>query len=194
MIQLNELKREFTKLIHLPMHERMLELCGLLTAYFQNDNINPIIVGGFSVEIYTRNNYTTYDIDLITDGREKFNSLLTNELGFKKEGRSWYHEELELAIEIPSNFLEGNIEKVMRVELESGRCISVIGIEDIIIHRLESAIATHPDHPDWTDDFEWAERMFEIHKSDTNIMDTDYLLKASSEARVENIIRKWMKK
>ncbi|MBY7142181.1 hypothetical protein KFZ56_03555 [Virgibacillus sp. NKC19-3] len=68
MIQLNELKREFAELGNLPKHERMMEICALLTEYFQKDNIKPIIVGGLSVEIYTRNNYSTYDIDLITDG------------------------------------------------------------------------------------------------------------------------------
>ncbi|MBP1968438.1 hypothetical protein J2Z83_000530 [Virgibacillus natechei] len=193
MIQLNELKNEFEGLEVLSKHEKMLQICALLTAYFQKDNIKPIIVGGLSVEIYTRNNYTTYDIDLITDGHDKFDDLLTNHLGFARKGRSWYHEKLEISIEIPANFLEGNKEKVISIELENGRNIFVIGIEDIIIHRLESALVSQPDNPDWTSDYEWAKRMFQIHKFDTAIMDLNYLLNASKEAGTANIIRQWMK-
>ncbi|GAA0604002.1 hypothetical protein GCM10009001_21390 [Virgibacillus siamensis] len=193
MIQLNELKDEFKNLIKLTKHERMLEFCALLTDFFQKDGIKPIIVGGLSVEIYTRSNYTTYDIDLITDGRETIDNLLTNELGFKKHGRNWYHETLELSIEIPDNFLEGSKEKVLKIELKNGRNIHVIAIEDIIIHRLESAIVSSPKHPEWTDDYEWAERMFQIHKHDAGILDHRYLLTASENAQVDNIIKRWLK-
>lgn len=192
MIQLNELKREFAALGNLSKHERMLAFCGLLTAFFQKDGIKPIIVGGLSIEIYTRNNYTTFDIDLITDGRDKFDSLLTNELGFIKEGRSWYHKGIELSIEIPDNFLEGDMQKVIQMELEGGRSIFVIGVEDIIIHRLESAIVSQPENPSWTDDYEWAKRMFEIHRMDAEIMDLAYLIKASTVAQVDPIIKSWL--
>jgi hypothetical protein len=193
MMPLNELKNQFKKLIHLSKHERMLELCGLLSEYLQQFNIKPIIVGGLSVEIYTRQNYTTYDIDIISDGRERIDTLLTNELGFTKEGRSWYHPELELSIEIPDNHLEGSFDKVMKVELKSGRKLSVIGVEDIIVHRLESALVSQPANPEWTDDYEWAERMFQIHKTDQNIMDIDYLTKAAKKAQVDHIIKDWIK-
>ncbi len=192
MTRLNELKRGFSKLITLDKHERMLELCGLLTAYFEKDGIRPVIVGGLSVEIYTRNNYTTYDIDLITDGRQQFDVLLTNTLDFIKEGRSWYHEQLELAVEIPGNFLEGSKEQVICIELKSGKYIYVIGIEDIIIHRLESAVVSQPKNPEWTDDYDWAKRMFRIHQHDTATMDLRYLMKAAHDARVAHIVTKWL--
>jgi len=192
MIQLTELKQEFTNLVHLSKHERMLELSALLTEYFKADGIKPVIVGGLSIEIYTRGNYTTYDIDFVTDGHDHFDVLLTKELGFKKEGRSWYHKGLELSIEIPANHLEGDPEKVIEVELASGRSIFVIGVEDIIIHRLESAFVSQPENPEWTDDYEWAERMFHIHQSDPDIMDLDYLKIAAKKAKVGQIIDAWL--
>lgn len=192
MTRLTEIKQGFSNLLHLSKQERMLEMAALLTEYFEEDDIKPIIVGGLSVEIYTRWNYTTHDIHLISDGHDQFDLLLTKELGFKKEGRSWYHEKLELSIEIPANFLEGNKDKVIQVELASGRSIYVIGIEDIIIHRLESALVSQPENPDWTDDYEWAERMFKIHKSDIDIMDLNYLMKAANEAQVDQIIHNWL--
>lgn len=191
MIQLIELKQAFNELKHLSKHERMVQLCALLTAYFQKDNIHPIVVGGLSVELYTRNNYTTYDIDLIADGRDKFDKLLTEELKFIKKGRSWYHQTLEISIEIPDNYLEGSYEKVIEIELENGLFIHVIGIEDLIIHRLESAIVSHPNNPEWSDDYDWAKRMFEIHRDDREIMDLDYLLNTSKKAQVDHIVKKW---
>lgn len=193
MIPLTELKEEIRKLTHLSQHEKMLEMCALLTDYLQFYNIKPIVVGGLSVEFYTRNNYTTSDIDLIMDRRHHINDLLVNELGFNKQGRIWYHQKLELAIEIPDNFLEGSKEHTLHVELQSGRKIYVIGIEDIIIHRLESALVSHPDNPDWTDDYEWAKRMYYIHQNDPDIMDKTYLKQAANKAQAEHIIEEWMK-
>jgi len=145
-----------------------------------------------AIEIYTRGNYTTFDIDFVTDGHDHFDVLLTKELGFKKEGRSWYHKGLELSIEIPANYLEGDPNKIIEVKLASGRSIYVIGIEDIIIHRLESALVSQPKNPEWTDDYEWAERIFHIHKSDLDIMDLDYLKIAAKKANVDQIIDAWL--
>lgn len=122
-MHLNKLKLEFEKLVNLPKHVRMLEVCSLLTEYYHETGIKPVVVDGLSVEIYTRNNYSTYDIDIITDGRDKISQQLTEELGFTQKGRSWYNPELEISIEIPGNHLEGSYDRVMNVQLESGRNI-----------------------------------------------------------------------
>ena len=113
MTRQNNMKNEFDKLVLLSKHERMIEVVALLTERLKSDGILPIIVGGLSVEIYTRGNYTTYDIHLIADGRIKIDEILVGELGFKKEGRAWYHSNLEISIEIPSNYLEGSEDKVI---------------------------------------------------------------------------------
>lgn len=164
----------------------------MLTQYFEKENIHPIIAGGLSVKLYTRENYSTYDIDLVTDGRDKLNKLLTKQLGFKKAGRNWYHSELEIAIEIPSNSLEGSEDKVIRMELENGKFINVIGIEDIIIHRLESANVSHLKNLEWSDDYGWARRMFRIHKDDENIMDKEYLMNEAEKVNLKDVIKEWM--
>lgn len=186
----NNFKKHLAKLLMLNKHDRMLEFVAILTERLSGEGIQPIIVGGLSVEIYTRGNYTTYDIDLIADGRNKIDCILTNEYGFNKEGRSWYHNELELAIEIPDNFLEGSKEKVMEVELDNGKSIYVIGMEDIIIHRLESAIISHPKNPEWSEDYEWAQRIYFIYE-DIGLLDINYLLKESKIAKVDFIIQEW---
>ena len=44
--------------------EKMIGTVGILTELL-GENRRPVIVGGLAVEIYTRNEYTTVDIDLI---------------------------------------------------------------------------------------------------------------------------------
>lgn len=186
----NDFKKHLPDLLKLNKHDRMLEFVAILTKRLSHKNIQPIIVGGLSVEIYTRGNYTTYDIDLISDGRGTINDILINEYGFQKEGRSWYHKELELALEIPSNFLEGSEEKVFEIETFGGESIFVIGLEDIIIHRLESAVVSQPLNPEWSEDYDWAHRMFLTYKN-TDFLDFNYLIKAAKEAKVDFIIKQW---
>lgn len=192
MTRLNELLQEFNTLYKLTAHERMIYLVAILSKYFEREDIRPVIVGGLSVEIYTRNNYTTYDIDIIASGRDRFDQLLVGELGFKKIGRSWYHEALELSIEIPSNYLDGSMDKVVELDLNDGYKVYVIGIEDIIVHRLESAMLNHSKNPEWSVDYEWAKRMYDIHKDDAGLMDKEYIVTASSNTRVNAVLRDWM--
>lgn len=191
MMQQNNFDKQLNVLLSMNKLERMLEFVAILTKRLSIEGIQPIIVGGLSVEIYTKGNYTTYDIDLISDGREKINHILTEEYGFEREGRSWYHKDLELALEIPDNYLEGSDEKVLEVELKNGKIVYVIGIEDIIIHRLESAIISSPKNPEWTEDYEWAQRMFKIYK-DTEILDINYLKKETKKKNIEYIINDWL--
>lgn len=78
------------------------------------------------------------------------------------------------------------------MELENGLIIYVIGVEDLIIHRLESAVVSHPKNPNWTDDYHWAQRMFQIHQDDSEMMDMNYILDAAQKAQVDHIIKKWL--
>ncbi len=64
MTQLNDFKKKFNELYKYTKNERMTYFVAMITEYFSKKNIRPIIVGGLSVEMYTKSNYTTYDIDL----------------------------------------------------------------------------------------------------------------------------------
>jgi predicted nucleotidyltransferase len=118
----------------------MLRVSAILTALLEKHRIKPIIVGGLAVEIYTRSEYTTADIDLILSRRDLANELLI-ELGFTKEGRHWYHEELLISIEIPGDMLQdADYERIIELQLPESRKVFVIGIEDIILDRLRACI------------------------------------------------------
>lgn len=186
---IEQLKAQVETLGKLPIRERMFEFAGLVTEYMAALHIKPVVVGGLAVELYTLNHYTTHDIDFISSGWEQFNHLLTSELGFSRTSREWYHEELEIAIEIPSSDLEGSAEKVVEIELKSGRSIFVIAVEDIIIHRLESVLVSNVRFPADHEDYQWAYRMFLLHKDD--LIDQDYLKKESIKSGTFKWIQQW---
>ncbi|PGK51790.1 hypothetical protein CN918_28780 [Priestia megaterium] len=188
MISIEEIKSEMDQLKTLDPFHRMVEFASLVTAYFEKQGIKPIIVGGLSVEIYTRGEYKTSDIDFVADGYEKFNELLT-QLNFIKTGKDWYHTDLELAIEIPGNFLDGSYDNVYKIRLKNDRYVYVIGIEDIIVHRLESAYLSNRENPEYNVDYEWAKRLFLLHHDELNMT---YLLEEGKRTQSLPSIEKWI--
>ena len=97
----------------------------------------PIVIGGCALSYYSREVYFTADIDLAYADREALDGVLRS-IGFKKEGRYWVHEGLKLAVEAPASTLAGGEAPVEIVELGEGLRCTIIGIEDLIIDRLNA--------------------------------------------------------
>jgi len=97
----------------------------------------PIIIGGLALSYYTREVYFTADIDLAYSDREALDEVL-KELDFKKKGRYWVNEALKLAIEVPVGVLTGEDAPLEIVELGPELQCQIIGIEDLIIDRLNA--------------------------------------------------------
>lgn len=81
-------------------YETMITTAAVITNLLEVKGINPIIVGRLAVEIYTQREYSTRDIDFVSDGRSIIEKILLS-LGFKNDGRHFYSEDIEVAIEIP---------------------------------------------------------------------------------------------
>ncbi len=122
-------------------HNTMLLVSAIITKLLEKYGIKPIVVGGFSVEIYTNRDYSTRDIDFVVNEINKVSSLL-KEVGFEKEGRHLYHQRLKVAIEFPDDRLAGSYQKVTKVEIDEGEnlYVYVISLEDIIMDRLRASI------------------------------------------------------
>lgn len=185
MITREALRKEFGKLINKSKFEKQIEFASLLTEYVKPKGIKPIIVEGLSVEIYTRNDYHTHDIDFVSDGWNLFDEILTD-LGFDRTQRVWYHKDAEIAVEVPSNHLEGSEDHIYEILLPSNRIIYVIGVEDIIIHRLEGISFIR--YPRDDEDYESAYRMFLIHQEN---MDMDYFMDQAKNGKVFHLIEDW---
>lgn len=126
----------------------MIEAAKILTEHmehynpYNNIHAKPIIVGGLSVEIYTQNNYTTRDIDIVSSSSIRLREDL-KDMGFDKSSRVFVLDELELVIDVVDSELYGDYDKVLKLDLteENGKkaYVYVISIEDIILDRLDGS-------------------------------------------------------
>ncbi|MDO3377755.1 hydrogenase maturation protease [Geoalkalibacter halelectricus] len=145
--------------------QRRLYFMGVLGEVLAPAGVRPVIVGGNAVEFYTLGGYATADIDLVVAERAEVDRCLAA-MGFTREGRHWFSEELDLAVEIPGSALAGDPERVTEVEID-GRLVYLIGLEDLIIDRLNALV-----HWRSARDGEWAEQMLALHFDE---VDFDYL-------------------
>lgn len=139
-----EIKQRLLSLVPIKDQKRevMLQTASILTELVESEQVGakPIIVGGLSVEIYTASDYTTRDIDFVTSSSTLFAERLLK-VGFKKEGRIYFMEELELVVDVVANFLEGDYNRVQKLPIDmDGRLsyVFLISVEDIILDRLDA--------------------------------------------------------
>ena len=99
---------------------------------------------------------------------------ILGQLGFLQEGRHWYHPRVEVALEIPGDVLKGaDPDRVIKINLPSGRHLYVIGIEDIILDRLRACIRSRS-----SSDCEWGLRMLKVHHAS---LDLKYMVAMAEE-------------
>ncbi len=118
--------------------KRQLLIAGLITKLLQERGKDiPTVIGGCALSYYTREVYFTSDIDLAYSDREALDGVL-KELGFIKEGRFWINEDIKAVVEVPAGTLIGEDSPEEIVELGEGLICKIIGIEDLIIDRLNA--------------------------------------------------------
>jgi hypothetical protein len=139
----------------------------------------PVLVGGSAVAFYTAGNYATQDIDLCYSS-PKLDSVLPP-AGFRKDGRYWVNEELDLLAECPGS---NRPERVFDVELKNGDHVYISSIEDMIADRLCAFVFW-----DSPSDGEWAKLMLESDTDEFTI-DWEYLEKRALEEGVNDALRK----
>jgi hypothetical protein len=103
----------------------------------------PVLVGGTAEDFYTPDAYHPTDVDLcgwLTSSEEE----VLSSLGFKREGRHWYHAGANIAVEFPESFIDGDEERVRRVDVGVG-VAAIIGVDDLYLDRLRQSTADAPD-------------------------------------------------
>lgn len=128
---------EIIKKTESPLKKQLL-MVALITRLLEEKGKDvPIVIGGCALSYYSREVYFTADIDLAYTDRDALDNVL-RDIGFEKQGRYWVNEEMKMAIEVPASVLAGEVSPVETVELGEGlRCL-IIGIEDLIIDRLNA--------------------------------------------------------
>ncbi|ADL08871.1 DUF6036 family nucleotidyltransferase [Thermosediminibacter oceani] len=160
--------------------KKALKITAIITEALKIKNIKPILVGGRALEFYTLGGYATKDIDLVIRGREHAKEVF-EKLGFTRRPgeRHWYNEEMDLAIEVPDEYLAGSTDRVITVEIDNMEAY-IIGIEDLIIDRLLAAKFWHS-----TDDEEWAIKIMALHFKK---IDFDYLKEEAHKNQVADLL------
>ena len=97
----------------------------------------PIIMGGLALSYYSREVYFTADIDLAYADKDALHEVLS-EIGFEKKGRYWVNEDLKIAVEAPVGMLADEDSPLEIVELGTDLQCRIIGIEDLMIDRLNA--------------------------------------------------------
>ncbi|MBE3573268.1 MAG: hypothetical protein IMW95_10005 [Moorella humiferrea] len=127
-------------------------------------------------------------MDLVINGREQAKVVLAR-MGFlhRTGERHWYHEELDLALEIPDEYLAGSLDKLTTVEI-NGLEVYIIGVEDLIIDRLAAAKF-------WKSpaDARWAAKLLALHREE---IDMEYLRQTAGKEQVDDVLKeaiKWSK-
>lgn len=179
-----DLKKEISRLAAKKKTAACIEFVGILTEMMAEHKIKPIVTGGLAVEIYTRSGYYIDDIDLMVKNSNLLKSVL-DKLGLSMAGKYWFSDEIDVGVEIFGLDPKISMDRLSRIKLVSGREIFVIGFEDLIINRLNNYYKYNS-----VFDYEWAFRIYKIHKGS---MDIDYLLERSAALNEEAVamISKW---
>lgn len=128
--------------------------------------IEPILVGGCALELYTQGGYATGDVDLALPVSPRVDAAFA-QLGFARRGRHWVRSELDLYFEAPApEGLPG--ETAPRTELTvEGLRVVVLGVEDLLLDRLRAWVHWKSD-----EDGRWAGRLVALYRAE---LDWSYL-------------------
>ena len=98
-----------------------------------------MVVGGTAEEFQSGVPYHETDLDLVGVVTAAEREALRM-LGFRKRGRHWYHDASHVAVEFPDDRIDGDVDRIERVDLGPGTA-AIIGVDDLYLDRLRQATA-----------------------------------------------------
>ena len=79
------------------------KLAAIISDHLKKNGIEVVLVGGACVSLYSKNKYTSYDIDLITDSPIKTIIPVLEQLGFKNiQSRLFENPQCKFLIDFPA--------------------------------------------------------------------------------------------
>ena len=140
--------------------ERRLSFAAIISEFLQKKHgVDLVVVGGNAVEFYTLGSYSAEDIHIVLSNFGIVEELL-RDLDFEKINRIWYREDIDISVDLVGSELAGNPKRVSRVSIK-GKTVQVIGLEGIIVDRLNAFI-----HCKSKQDGFCAQEMIAIHYRD----------------------------
>lgn len=118
----------------------MVELASYVCDNLAKQNIDVVLSGGSCVEIYSRGDYTSFDLDLINRYNETFFKIkkVMESLDFKEDGKYFVHSDTKYFIEFPSGPLgvgDGVVNKLEEISTKYG-VLKLLTATDCVKDRL----------------------------------------------------------
>jgi hypothetical protein len=132
----------------------------------------PVLIGGCALAYYSREVYFTTDIDLACSDRAALDKVLRS-IGFVVEGRYWIQHDMNLMVEAPASSLVGEDAPRETIELGNGLECCVIGIEDLLIDRMNACV-----HWNSSQECEMVDLLISLWSTE---IDWDYLLQRAEK-------------
>ena len=184
MARIDELKERLARAADIDdTLDRRLWVLAIITEHLAPKGVRPILVGGAAVEFYTAGGYATLDIDVIADVRILGPAML--ELGFEKAGRHWIRNDIDIALEAPSEELDMDPSRIVEMEMWGSK-IYIIGVEDLIIDRLNAYVHWKSD-----EDGRWAAHLIVENR---DAIDWNYLQDRAEQERCVDGLRRILEK
>lgn len=102
-----------------------------------------VVVGGVAQDWWVGDHYRPTDLDLCRTLTPAVETTL-EQLGFLRQGRHWYCEQAEVAVEFPESYVAGDPERFKSLTIE-GVQLTLIGVDDLYLDRLRQATASPGD-------------------------------------------------
>jgi len=144
----------------------MPELASYVCSKLEEKNIEVVLSGGSCVEIYSRGDYTSYDIDLINRYNDTFFKIksVMESLGFKEEGKYFVYDDTQFYIEFPSGPLgvgDGPVNKIEELTTKYG-VLKLLTPTDCIKDRLAA-------YYHWDDEQSLTQAIWVAQKNNINL-------------------------
>jgi hypothetical protein len=168
----------------------MKELGGLICDALKVKDIHVVLSGGSCVEIYSRGEYTSWDLDLINQYNEQFKKIhaVMDELGFKERERYFVHEDTKYFIEFPSGPLgvgDAPVEEIAEIDTEAG-VLRLLTPTDCVKDRLAA-------YYHWNDEQSLQQAVWVAQQNDVDLESIKkWSIKESSEQKYLNFYNKLM--
>ena len=118
----------------------IVELAATVANHLRQHDIQVVLVGGLSVEIYSENIYLTKDIDMVDISYRKPAQLhkAMAAIGFEKTGRVFSNKTTDITVEFPSPPITVGDERVTETTVFSSAAgdLPILKVGDVIKDRL----------------------------------------------------------
>ncbi|MEA3553770.1 MAG: hypothetical protein U9R39_05150, partial [Campylobacterota bacterium] len=144
----------------------MPELASYVCTALDVNGIDVVLSGGSFVEIYSRGDYTSFDIDLINRYNDTFFKIkkVMENLGFEEDGKYFIYPETKFFIEFPSGPLgvgDAPVKKIEKLSTKYGT-LKLLTATDCIKDRLAA-------YYHWDDEQGLSQSIWVAQKNDINL-------------------------